>query len=111
NKTDEELAILKILDAVPVQRNKGIDGILKRNYKKTPIPVKIQKENESLDESLNYLLEASEKRGSILKILVKTQETNSLFDHNFDEFITHNVILLESYDFSVKKWMLENKIK
>lgn len=42
-KTDEELAILNMLECDVVQRNRGIDGFLKKFYLGAPVAVKIQK--------------------------------------------------------------------
>lgn len=47
-KTEEELALLNTLGCDVVQRNKGIDGILKTYYRNAPVAVKIQKKHESL---------------------------------------------------------------
>lgn len=105
NKTDAEIAILNFLNATPVQRNKGIDGFLKEDYNNTPIPIKIQKENENLDEALNKLLEASQKRESKFKILVKTKQEEGLFDYNYDSIAKQNILILEDYELSVKKWL------
>lgn len=42
-KTDEELKILKSMDAKVVQRNKAIDGFLSQNFENYPVPIRIQK--------------------------------------------------------------------
>lgn len=42
-KSEEELFLLKSINAIPVQRNKGIDVFLKRQFNDKPIPVRIQK--------------------------------------------------------------------
>ncbi|MFA7141988.1 MAG: site-specific DNA-methyltransferase [Candidatus Paceibacterota bacterium] len=68
----EILQILKIIDATPVQRNKGIDGFLKINNLVKPIPVKIQRFNETLDKAKQLLLKASSKKGFEVRILIKT---------------------------------------
>jgi len=41
-KTEDELAILQSLDCDVVQRNKGIDAILKKHYLGKPVAVKLQ---------------------------------------------------------------------
>lgn len=72
-KSPKELAILDQLNAIPVQRNAGIDGFLKVNVDGLPVPVKIQSEHESLEDAIEKLEKASIKKGYALKIVVQTQ--------------------------------------
>jgi site-specific DNA-methyltransferase (adenine-specific) len=73
-KTPRELAILENIDAIPVQRNSGIDGFLKEQVKGKPVPVKIQGKYESLDDAIEKLEKASLGKEYYLKIVVQTQE-------------------------------------
>jgi len=57
-KTEEEENILKLLNAKVVQRNKGIDGFLPQHFQDKPIPIKIQKKNEDLNDSILLLQNA-----------------------------------------------------
>ncbi|SFT77414.1 site-specific DNA-methyltransferase (adenine-specific) [Lishizhenia tianjinensis] len=82
-KNEEELALLKSIDAIPVQRNSGIDGFLKEHYKGKPVPVKIQSEYESLNDAKEKLERSSANKGYELKILIQTKEeleTDRLFE-------------------------------
>lgn len=74
NKTEEELVLLKTLEAIPVQRNAGIDGFLKAHFEETPVPVKIQQEKESLNDALEKLEKACKDKEYKLKILLQTQK-------------------------------------
>ena len=47
-KSESELSLLKTINAIPVQRNSGIDGFLKDYFNGFPVPVKIQVEYESI---------------------------------------------------------------
>lgn len=106
-RTDEEINILKTLDAVPVQRNSGIDGFLKVNYLGKPISVRIQKKNETLHDARRKLLKSSKTKGCLLMILVRTQlHEFSLFE-SIDEATDKNILILDAYDISIKKWMRE----
>lgn len=73
-KSEEELALLKSIGAIPVQRNSGIDGFLKEHYKGKPVPVKIQSKLESLDNAKEKLERSSANKGYELKILIQTKE-------------------------------------
>lgn len=72
------LKLLEGLEFNPVQRNKGIDAILVKQYQGAPILVKVQKKSESLHESANYLLKAMKKKQSLKAFLIRT--------HNIEMF-------------------------
>ncbi|MDD3467682.1 MAG: site-specific DNA-methyltransferase [Campylobacterales bacterium] len=82
NQDDEVIEILEQINAVPVQRNKGIDGFLRLNGAMVPIPVKIQKESESIDEAIQYLIKACQTNNYTKKILIKThsRQNQMLFE-------------------------------
>lgn len=73
-KTEDELAILQSLDCDIVQRNKGIDAILKKHYLGKPVAVKLQKESESIIDAISLLSEAGKKRNCSFLVLI-LQET------------------------------------
>ncbi|MCY7771234.1 DNA-methyltransferase [Bacillus haynesii] len=105
-KTEEELAILNSVGARPVQRNKGIDGFLKEYYEEKPVPIKIQKPGETLEEAIDKLITASKKRDCVLKILIRTnRDTNQLIQMN--DFQNEDLLIIDSYDFIIKS-KLEN---
>lgn len=96
-KNEEELALLKSIDAIPVQRNSGIDGFLKEHYKGKPVPVKIQSTYESLNDAKEKLERSSANKGYELKILVQTKEesgTDRLFEFISDIQIVKSPKLL-----------------
>ena len=97
NQDPEILQILKIIDATPVQRNKGIDGFLRVGNSAKPIPVKIQRFNETLEKAQQLLLRASTKNGFEMRILIKTNNLSegTLFD--FGQAGTpKNLLVIES---------------
>lgn len=69
-KTEDELAILQSLDCDVVQRNKGIDAILKKHYLGKPVAVKLQKESESILDAISLLSEAGKKRSCSFLVLI-----------------------------------------
>ncbi|EAY30351.1 DNA-methyltransferase [Microscilla marina] len=82
-KTEEELNLLKSIDAIPVQRNLGIDGFLKNHFNDKPVPIKIQTKSESLEDAIEKLEKACKGKGYQLKIVLQTKsniENNRLFD-------------------------------
>ena len=108
DKSDYERAILKAIDAVPVERNSGIDGFLKEYVDGYPVSVKIQKQGESIEVSKRKLINASKTKNCKYMILVKTQKEtdNSLFLWN-DE----NILIIDSYDLQIKNWFDEQSEK
>jgi site-specific DNA-methyltransferase (adenine-specific) len=74
-KTEKELAILQNINAFPVQRNLGIDGFLKEHCDGMPVPVKIQTENETIDDSIEKLERASIGKNYTMKIVIQTKES------------------------------------
>ena len=95
-KSPKELAILENLDAVPVQRNAGIDGFLRKQMDGKPIPVKIQGTYESLDDAIEKLEKASLGKEYPLKIVIQTKVTTErrLFGVQSDVQIIKSLELL-----------------
>lgn len=82
-KTEDEIALLKSINAVPVQRNSGIDGFLKEHFEGKPVPVKIQSNVESLSDAKEKLERSSFNKGYELKILIQTKpesDSDRLFE-------------------------------
>ncbi len=69
------------IDYIPVQRNNGIDAVLKKQFDSKPILVKIQKDHESLEEATNLLYKAALSKSSKKSFLIRTNDIKSLFNH------------------------------
>ncbi len=80
NVDEKSLAILTGLDILPVHRNAGIDAILKRNYVSKPVPIRVQREHETLSEAAAKLASAAKKKGALVAFLVATNKTNELIE-------------------------------
>ncbi len=99
NQDPKILEILNRLHIIPVQRNKGIDGFLKTKQSFKPIPVRIQKENETLESAIQLLLQACQKNGYQKKIIINmnTLQTAQLF--TFDaQRRDENLIVVDNID-------------
>ncbi|RCX17246.1 site-specific DNA-methyltransferase (adenine-specific) [Anaerobacterium chartisolvens] len=107
NKTNDELSILKALDAIPVQRNKGIDGFLKVNYSGGPVSIKIQRETENIIDSLNLLIKSSKTKKCTLMILVRTNPNEALHVDSLPD----NILLIDRYDVILQQWLVSQNSK
>jgi len=87
NADEKSLAILSGLDILPVHRNAGIDAILKRNYLSKPVPIRVQREHETLSEAIGKLSAAAKKKGAEIAFLVATNTAQDLFDFKVENCI------------------------
>ncbi len=105
NLSEKQMDILQCLNATPVQRNSGIDGFLKDYIYDRPVSVKIQREDETLDEAVSKLSKSSKTKQCSFMILVRTHiDYLNIFD--FDT-IPDNMRIIDSYEVEVDI-MMEN---
>ena len=64
------LSVLQGVDYVPVQRNAGIDAILKQDFEGGPVPVRIQRPGETPLDAAQKLAKASAGKGAKVMFLV-----------------------------------------
>ncbi|MGD0794132.1 MAG: site-specific DNA-methyltransferase [Dehalococcoidales bacterium] len=82
NADKDAMTFLTGIDIVPVQRNKGIDAFLRDDSVCGSIPIRVQRQNETLPQAAEYLHKASITKHASLMILVATHEDMELFgDH------------------------------
>jgi site-specific DNA-methyltransferase (adenine-specific) len=67
------LVLLDGLDFVPVQRNKGIDAILREQIGNRPVPIRVQRHNETLSEAASALYYAGQTKYAKVMILVASK--------------------------------------
>jgi len=104
-------SLLEAMNALVVERNNGLDGFLKVHYLGTPVAIRIQKENESIEEAIRQLLKASVSKGCVLKILVRTKATDCQAKNIHDlENIDENLLIIDSHELMIQEW-LEGKQK
>ena len=72
NADETALSYLQGLDYVPVQRNSGIDAILKHDTNKNPVPVRVQREGETILEAARKLYKAAQNKNVSTMFLVAT---------------------------------------
>lgn len=68
----------------PVQRNKGIDAILKTDCNGSPVFVRIQREGESLHDAVSAIQRAARDKGKCLLIVIATDDRTLWDDCSFE---------------------------
>lgn len=99
NLPEKHMDILRHLNITPVQRNSGIDGFLKEYIYNKPVSLKIQREDETLEEAANKLLKASKIKQCSFMILIRTHiDYLDIFDFNT---IPDNMRIIDSYEVQI----------
>ena len=93
-RTDQAVhSLLRGLDYVPVQRNKGIDAILKSGVNGTPVPIRVQRDGETALEAARKLHKASKSKGADLMFLIATSANGCL---SFGNEFPDGVVIIDS---------------
>jgi site-specific DNA-methyltransferase (adenine-specific) len=95
------------IDYIPVQRNNGIDAILKETYQNSPVLIRIQKEHETIEEALIQLSKAVKAKHSKKSFLIKTNDIKSLFEL---DLIDSEIEIINSTTYGLKE-ILNKKIE
>ncbi|CDM95849.1 MAG: site-specific DNA-methyltransferase [Limnospira sp. PMC 1291.21] len=74
NVDESVLGLLWGLDFAVVHRNKGIDAILRSDVNGCPIPVRVQRNHETIVEAANYLYNASKNKNALVMFLIAINE-------------------------------------
>ncbi len=99
--------LLHDIDYIPVQRNGGIDAILKTTYEDGPILIRIQKENETLEDAFLALSNAVNKKLSKKSFLIRINDKKSLFDYDDKS----NIEVVNSLIYTFKKILEKNNFQ
>lgn len=106
NLSEKQVNILKSINATPVQRNSGIDGFLNEYVDDRPISVKIQKDEETLDEAVNKLCKSSRTKKCIYMILIRTH-LDTIDTYEYSNY-PNNLFIIDACDLMIKN-ALEGK--
>lgn len=80
NADKAALSLLQGIAFNPVHRNKGIDAILVEQFENAPILVRVQKENEAIEQAALLLAKAMRSKRSKRAFLIQTSQCRGLFD-------------------------------
>ena len=90
-KTEHELSILSQFDCDIVQRNRGIDAILKKYYNGHPVAIRIERAGETFADALRLLVTAGRKKQCSYMILITDEDYE-----RSKVMLPHNVIVLNT---------------
>ena len=84
----------------------SIDGFLKIDGEMRPVPVRIQRTHETIEDAGNHLLNASKRNGYETKILVKTSDEKAVLPFDLQNSNSKSgVVIIENIkDFQDNKW-------
>ncbi len=100
NVSDMVEKLLYDIDYIPVQRNSGIDAILKTTYKDSPILIRIQKKHETLEDAMKSLDKAVAIKNSKKSFLIRTNDIKSLFEYDNEN---SNIKIINSTIYELNK--------
>lgn len=101
NLDDECMTIIKSIDAVPVQRNSGIDGFLREHIDEGTVAIRIQRKEEILSETVGKLLKATKSKKCSYMIVIRTH--NDYIDGLDYANITSNLLIIDRYDLQINQ--------
>ena len=94
--------LLHNIEYIPVHRNHGIDAVLKTTYKNSPILVRIQKENETIEDAIKSLSKAVKTKQSKRSFLIRTNDIQSLFEYDNEN---SNIEIINSTIYEINKFL------
>ena len=107
NLDEQSMSIIKSIDAVPVQRNSGIDGFLKEHIDEGSVAIRIQREDENLDDTIAKLQKACKTKQCSYMIVIRThKDCIDTFDY---ANVSGNLIIIDRYDIQINNAVDELK--
>lgn len=99
NLEEQYMSIIRSIDAVPVQRNSGIDGFLKEHIDDGSVAIRVQREYETLDETVTKIMKACKKKHCSYMIVIRThKDCMECFDYSN---VSGNLIIIDRYDIQI----------
>ena len=98
---EQSLSLLRDLDLVPIQRNGGIDAILKENFDGGPVTLRVQRSGETIQEAAEKLWKASASKKAKIMFLV-TMSRGGCFE--FADELPPGVVVIESPAMQIREF-------
>ena len=101
SKSKDEKDILSFFECDIVQRNRGIDAILRKRVHGGTVTIRIQKKGECLEDAIQSLRNASQKKNCSMMILIRTNPMQGFMEPD----IPFNMLIIPSYELSLELGM------
>lgn len=105
NADSEMLSVLNGIPHTPVQRNNGVDAFLEATFRGVPIPVRVQRQGETIVEAASALYKAARSKNAARMIMIAIEDHPSLFKTGLPE----GVIVVPSVALSIRKTLSKMK--
>ena len=103
------MVLIKSMNAVPVQRNSEIDGFLKERIDDGSVAIRIQREDETLAETINKLIKTTKRKNCSYIVAIRTHSDYiNTIDYNS---ISNKVLIIDRYDLQIQELIQEFKKK
>lgn len=102
NADETALAMLQGLEFVPVQRNNGIDAVLKQEYDGGPVLIRVQRVGETLLDAAVKLSKASTGKGAKLMFVVALARGGCF---EFADELPPDVVAVESPALGIRDYL------
>ncbi len=96
------LPLLQGIDYIPVQRNSGIDAILKEGVDGKPTPIRVQRRNETTIEAAYKLYNASKHKGADVMFLIATYSSDGIYPNSC---FPKEVVVIDSPGMSISGYI------
>jgi site-specific DNA-methyltransferase (adenine-specific) len=106
NADEDVLAILQGVDFVPVQRNAGIDALLKQDFEGGPVPILVQRPGETVLEAARKLAKASAGKGARLMFLIVLTRGGCF---EFAEELPSGVVVIDAPALSIREYLEKHR--
>jgi site-specific DNA-methyltransferase (adenine-specific) len=108
NADPTAIALLCGLRCVPVQRNRGIDAILKEDVQGRPIPIRVQRPGETIVDCAELLHRACKNKQVRLMFAVRTSTNRSL---PFAQELPDGVVVVDAPGLAIHEYILAEQAK
>jgi site-specific DNA-methyltransferase (adenine-specific) len=95
NLESEIKNFISSINAIPVERNKGLDGIF--SSAEGLVGIRFQRNNESVSEVITLMNKAAKEKSLIKKLIIKTHDSDPI------EIVPNDIFVLESLAYNLNK--------
>ena len=99
NQHDRTVAhVMSGIEYTPIQRNKGIDGLLKQTFKGSNVFFRVQRNDEGLFETVGLIKRAIKNKGKCVPVVISTQ-----MDVEWEDDYINGVLVVKSTGLFLKR--------